>query len=151
MEWQKRFFKKVKKTKTCWLWKGAPTKTRAGGYGRMMVDGVVHRTHRLSWLIKNGYIPKGLLILHRCDVRACVNPKHLFLGTPQDNMSDMLKKCRGNKAKGSHHGLSKLKEHDVIWIRKNATRFTQREIADRFQVSQTMISLILLRKNWSHI
>ncbi len=60
------------------------------GYGRYKDK----RAHRVSWELTNGVIPNNLLVLHRCDVRNCINPNHLFLGTQYDNMQDMIKKGR---------------------------------------------------------
>lgn len=91
-----RFWSKVNKTSNCWLWTGV---TRGMGYGMVAlrrVDGKQPRemAHRLSWQLANGPIPDGLLVLHRCDVPACVNPEHLFLGTTKDNAQDALRKGR---------------------------------------------------------
>lgn len=75
----------------CVLWGGAKN---PGGYGVMAWRGPLKPTHRISWEIFNGPIPQGMLVLHRCDVPACVNIAHLFLGTPKDNMVDMVNKGR---------------------------------------------------------
>ena len=83
---------KGEKTDGCWLWTGA---TASYGYGKMMLDGETVRAHRAAYLLLVGPIPDGLYVLHRCDVRRCVNPAHLFLGTPSDNTKDMLAKGRG--------------------------------------------------------
>jgi len=86
-----RFWKKVKKIKNgCWEWVGATT----CGYGRIGVCGKTVIAHRLSWVWANGKIPKGLCVLHKCDNRPCVNPKHLFLGTKKDNTRDCIRKGR---------------------------------------------------------
>lgn len=78
----------------CFIW----NKTKfANGYGRYKYD---KRAHRTAWEIVNGPIPKGLLVLHHCDVRACVNPEHLFIGTQLDNMRDMISKGRKVVLKG---------------------------------------------------
>jgi len=77
----------------CWLW----TACRGHrGYGLFALDG--HRTihaHRASWVLNVGEIPDGMLVCHKCDVPACVNPEHLFVGTSLDNNRDMLAKGRG--------------------------------------------------------
>ena len=91
MDASARFWAKVNKTDGCWLWEGVTT---PNGYGMFPVPGTRKSvsSHRFSWEQANGEIPQGLSVLHRCDVRACVNPEHLFLGTQMDNMIDMMKK-----------------------------------------------------------
>src|ERR1700741_3016734 len=82
------------------------------GYVRVKRDGVVWYAHRLSWVSKNGPIPNGLFVLHKCDNRKCINVDHLFLGTLQDNYDDMRNKNRGNPAKGEDNGQAKLSKED---------------------------------------
>jgi hypothetical protein len=90
-----RFWNKVNKTKKCWEW--LATKNNKG-YGRIQVNGKSRLAHRISYGLKNGEIPRGLEVLHKCDNPLCVNPKHLFLGTHKDNLQDMAKKGRwGNQ------------------------------------------------------
>lgn len=74
----------------CWIWQGAPNNK---GYGRIAIQGKRIYAHRASFMIFNGSI-NDLNVLHKCDVPLCVNPEHLFLGTQQENVTDMMQKGR---------------------------------------------------------
>jgi hypothetical protein len=99
-----RFFSKIEKTTSCWIWKGAIR--GKNGYGCMKVDGKVVDVHRFSYAFHNGPIPAGMLVCHSCDNRLCVNPAHLFLGTHTDNMQDCKSKGRLHFRDNAH-----LKRH----------------------------------------
>lgn len=92
-----RFFSKVRKSDSCWVWQGT---RNSQGYGSIRNEfGRMERTHRVSWRLANGCIPKGegphgTCVLHRCDTPSCVNPDHLFLGTNRDNAIDRQHKGR---------------------------------------------------------
>jgi hypothetical protein len=92
-----RFWSKVNKTPTCWVWTACVDKM---GYGRFYVAGKKRdHPHRISWAMKNGPIPKGMFVLHKCDNPPCVNPDHLILGTHLENMQDRDRKGRGIKGR----------------------------------------------------
>ena len=119
-----RFWARVRKTDSCWLWTGARSDH---GYGVLRPQAAPQvRVHRLSWAMHRGPIPEGLHVLHRCDVRSCVNPDHLFLGSQADNMADMWAKQRGRY--GGHGGRPRLPAHLVCpdcgsrHLRKNHAR-----------------------------
>lgn len=84
---------KCKQENDCWLVDGGLTSI---GYKLLRHKGEKTTAHRVSWKLFKGEIPAGLWVLHKCDIRNCVNPNHLFLGTPQDNTNDMIKKGRSN-------------------------------------------------------
>ena len=88
----------------CWNWTES---TAPNGYGRMSYNGTTDYAHRLSWNAHFGVIPDGLHVLHRCDNPTCVNPEHLFLGTHQDNMDDMMRKGRRGNT-GGHWKVKRL-------------------------------------------
>jgi hypothetical protein len=89
----KRFWAKVdvKDEDECWLWLGGVTYR---GYGHSRLNGRQMGAHRAAWILTFGPIPDGLLVLHKCDVPKCCNPKHLFLGTHRDNLVDAQQKGR---------------------------------------------------------
>jgi len=77
----------------CWVWTAGTT---AAGYGYFDYEDEIH-AHRASYTMHIGPIPAGMHVLHKCDVRQCVNPDHLFLGTQVDNMKDMAAKGRAQR------------------------------------------------------
>lgn len=138
----------------CWEYKGWLDKD---GYGKMTVtakDGTWRSigVHRLSWEVHRGPIPDDMGVLHKCDNPKCMNPAHLFLGTPADNNRDKTEKGRAIAPRGEQVVHSKLKTADVIEIRKlYSDGETQRAIAPRYGVTYKTISKIVRRERWKHV
>jgi hypothetical protein len=144
-----RFWKKVDKrgTDECWIWRGTMT---PDGYGKLWIGGGLMRgAHRISYELFEGPILNDMLVCHKCDVRNCVNPSHLFLGNNADNMADKVSKNRQSRLKGTQSASAKLTEQDVLDIR--ASGISQHELARRYGVTQSSVWSIIHRKTWSHL
>jgi hypothetical protein len=134
----------------CWNWiKSLGTH----GSGNISVNGNQMLSYRYSYLIHKGEIPKGMDVCYSCDNRACVNPKHLWLGTHRENMMDSLNKGRGNRQIGSECHKAKLTEEQVIEIRlKHASGyFNYCDLSKIYGITHQAIRDIVIRKNWKHI
>lgn len=145
-----RFWNKIEKMKNdgCWLWIG--NKTR-GGYGSFTLNRKRLLAHRFSYSLACGNIPEGLCVCHTCDVRLCVNPSHLFLGTIADNIHDMVSK--GRNARGESVAGSRLTPELVSLIRYvySSGEKTLDEIAKEFGLNSDYVSRIVSGKAWKHI
>ena len=136
---------------SCWDWKG---QTNEAGYGQVTYLGKNWRSHRLAYTLSKGKIPKDMVVMHKCDRPICNRPSHLSLGTPYDNVQDMIQKGRKAVApKGEDHPLSKLTEDDIRQIRKlyNSKKYTNVEIANMFGTTKTNIRSIGLYETWKHV
>ena len=131
----------------CWIWTGAVFND---GYGAFRRPKFTERAHRTAWWLYFGKIPKGALVLHKCDIPLCVNPEHLFLGTQKDNCSDAQQKRRHSH--GEKHGMHRLTEVDVLEVlaAKRAGE-TGVAIAKRFDVTTTTISAIWTGRSWKYV
>lgn len=151
-----RFWSKVRKLNgegSCWLWTGTG---RGNGYGCIKVDGMLMDTHVVAWrLVNNGIaVPEGRLIAHRCDVRLCVRPEHLFLASWSENMLDA--KDKGRLTDSWSHGEKSPNAVLTDEIVRTARRMSDegwsgREIADELSVSYDAIKGALSGKNWKHV
>lgn len=90
-----RFWERVLKTQSCWVWTGGK---RRKGYGCLEWEGKKRGAHRVSWELHFGPVPDGLHVLHRCDNPPCIRPEHLFLGTNLENHADRVAKLRMRQA-----------------------------------------------------
>lgn len=150
-DWRERFWLYVDRTSDdqCWLWTAYE---RPDGYGQLRVEGRGIVAHRVSWMLHYGPIPDGLFVCHKCDVRLCVNPNHLFLGTAADNQTDMAAKGRGRggEKRGDKNSNAKLTSHQVAEIRQLYAQGSGscRSLAKQFGVSKSMINYIVRGLNW---
>lgn len=148
------FWKRVDKyngENACWLWMNVLNKH---GYGHCTYKGFRTYAHRISWMLHNKQqIPDKMVIMHTCDNPACVNPKHLQLGTQADNMRDMFAKQRHKRTKGMRfrapggedHCRCKLTWNQVNEIRRkyDSGNFTQQYLAHEYEVAQSRISYLV--------
>lgn len=137
----------------CWTFKKVANST---GYAGIWDSEEMRKklAHRYSYELANGKIDGDVYIMHTCDNRLCVNPKHLVVGTPKENYDDMIKKGRGVRVfkPGTGHPNSKLTEEKVRYIRDNAEHMTHDALAEMVGgVSRVCITDVLRRKTWKHI
>lgn len=150
-KWKKRnktnFLDNVEKSSGCWLWTGC---LDPRGYGQFSLLGIRQLAHRYSYQKFKGIIDCGMWVLHRCDNPACVNPDHLFLGTHEDNMADMVSKGRSLNQSGEKNHNARLDQNDVVAIRAEIANGTkQRDLARRYSVSENQIKEIKYGRRWA--
>jgi hypothetical protein len=128
----------------CWLWTGD---VGSDGYGRMVIDKRMRPAHRLSWERHRGRITNGLWVLHRCDVKLCINPDHLFLGTAIDNNADCM--AKGRNQRRERHWAAKLNSQSVAIIRQ---RLSDGEMPSRlareFGISAASVTDVKTGRTW---
>lgn len=147
-----RFWSKVNKTESCWIWTGALVK----GYGEVRPFRAVPciKSHRAAWILCVGPIPDGLWVLHNCpggDNPACVNPNHLWLGTAADNSADRDAKGRHwtrVALRGVQRHNHKLTPEAAEIIRNEYGKSSGRELAKRFNVSHAAIRSCVIGRTW---
>jgi len=138
-----RFMEKVEVTENCWIWKGFKTAKGYGQIGKGKAGEPILRAHRVSWEFAYGEIEEGLLVCHKCDNPSCVKPSHLFLGTPQENSSDMVMK--GRNGSGFNVYNAKYTDEMIEKVRSEyeSGHFTQRELADKFGIARSYMNKLL--------
>ena len=145
-----RFWEKVKKTDSCWLWCASHYKT---GYGQFRIGGSGKRSaHRFSYAFHYGEIPPDKLVCHHCDVRSCVNPAHLYLGTAKQNTGDML--VRERYLKGEQKKHAKLNNQKVKEIREayySGAITDKKQLGRKYGVTHSTIRRIVRRTTWRHL
>ncbi len=117
------------------------------GYGTFWMNGRQVGAHRAAYSLFVGDIPDDLHVLHKCDVPSCVNPRHLWLGTHDENMQDCIRK--GRRPRGTEHGRAVLTEAMVKEIRNSKDQ--QKALGEKYGVSSTQIARIKRRQLWDHV
>lgn len=155
IDWDSRFWSKVhpEALSGCWLWHGCIATT---GYGKAFTgskrDGTARSdyAHRIAYRDQIGPIATGLVVRHRCDNRACVNPAHLEAGTQLENVRDAVERTAMNR--GTKHGLSKLTDDAVRDIRASVLRGERtRDVAARHGVVHSCVVNIAASRRWRHV
>ncbi|MBU2346559.1 MAG: HNH endonuclease [Gammaproteobacteria bacterium] len=142
-----RFWSKVDKSGTCWIWKAA---IQNKGYGQFWLDYRMQLAHRISYEIHFGMFHGNLM--HKCDNPLCVNPSHLIKGNQSDNLMDMFRKNRQVKQDGENGPRAILTEENVLEIRKLRNEGkTNVELGKLYSVHPGTISKAFTGKNWSHV
>ncbi len=143
----------------CWMWTGRKYRN---GYGSVYInhDGGKKRdalAHRVSWRMANGDIPAGAVVMHACDVRACVRPSHLCAGSQRENIHDMIAKGRAASPdaiarRGDENGAAKLTSEKVAEIRRlyEPRKYTQTRIAKEYDVSLALVEKIVGGRLWKY-
>ena len=145
-----RLAAKTTRVDGCWRWTGSKTPKGYGYIRGDARDSALLLVHRVSWMLNNGPVPEGLCVLHSCDVRDCVRPDHLFLGTNQDNSSDMV--AKGRSPRGERHGAAKLTDDNVMaMLDMLHDGIKQSMISRLFGISNSVVSEIWTGKAWRHI
>jgi hypothetical protein len=152
---EERFWEKVlipTETSRCWIWAAAKNQR---GYGVFWFNGRLQNAQRISWEIKHGP-PGSFYVLHHCDNPSCVNPRHLFIGTPKDNSNDMVSKGRqakgrkiGDKMRGRRNAahLTSAKALEIRALLRTGAK--QDTLSEMFGVNQSTVSRIGTNKTWN--
>lgn len=142
-----RFWDKVEKTDSCWMWTGA---TKDKGYGVLRVNGKNVGAHVFSYELHKQKLPSRAFVCHACDTPACVNPEHLWVGDNDSNIKDMVFKNRHTY--GERNAQAKLTTENVLTMKHlKKMGVTQEAMISMFGVSRTAISQAITGKRWKHL
>lgn len=167
---RKILFRKGKSTKTlherfwekvniggpdeCWIWFG---NKQPKGYGLITVKGRSLKAHRLSWEMANGsQVPHGEFVCHRCNTPSCVNPKHLYVASNNENQADSWKRgtrvgahigCYGERSPS--HKLTEEKAKEILALKKCGWK--QKAIARHYGIHQSTVSDVVTGRCWPHL
>lgn len=143
-----RLARKTRKTSSCWEWIGSLT---GSGYGQIQRDGGraggIAMAHRLAYELYVGPIPEGMSVCHHCDNKICVNPTHLFLGSPADNSRDAAEKGRIERGESRHNAIFTVADiREIRRLRQQGQSGVK--LAKQFGVSNSHIYSILSGQVW---
>src|SRR2546422_6490367 len=151
-EQMQRFWEKVAvgAASACWLW----TASTRDGYGQFRLGKKMLKAHRVAFHLANhGELSESVLVCHRCDVRRCVNPEHLFSGSQKENVRDMFLKHRDPNRRqiGERHPSAKLSFEKAKQIREEAAtgKYSRTELGRMFSVSRRTVSSVLCGDRWA--
>jgi hypothetical protein len=133
----------------CWEWTGGRSGLR---YGGIRFNGPKVKTHRLAYELWVDEIPDGLYVLHHCDNPLCINPEHLYAGTQQKNMADMIARGRCPDRRGERCGLAAITKEQALLIKcLLAAGYGKTRIAHQFGITPTSVYHIRVGRTWSHV
>lgn len=142
MDLEQKFWSRVNRgdNDECWEWTGSQTK----GYGNLTHKSQTLYAHRVAYRLEHGDVPDGAHVLHECHNKSCVNPAHLKLGNHTDNMRDARQQGK------AHHQLD---AETALAVKSDyaETSMTQQQVADKHDISQSLVSLVVNEKIWSDI